>query len=91
MLFNTSFIANGFLESTAISFLSSGFTISVPLFTSGAFEQGQDLSLFLDSGTSTASPAVINKNRTTANAISIAIPPPTTSNNANGLRPLITG
>ena len=69
----------------------SGYFVTVPMFKGGGFEPGQDLSLFLAPATSTETPAVLNKNRITANAIPSALPTITASNNANGLRPLITG
>lgn len=85
------FTADDYLESDIMYSISSGYFVTVPMFKGGAFEPGQDLSLFLAPASSTDDQTVLNKNRTTANAIPSTLPTITASNNANGLRPLITG
>jgi len=85
------FTADDYLESNIMYSILSGYLVTVPMFKTGGFEPGQDLSLFLAPATSSETSAVLNKNRITANAIPSTLPTITISNNANGLRPLITG
>lgn len=85
------FIADGYESSNELDTPASGMFINVPTFGS-PFEVGYNfanLGMF-EPAASASDPAVINKNRTSANVVTSTITINSTEN-AFGLRPLITG
>lgn len=85
------FIADGYESSNELDIPASAMFINVPTFGS-PFEVGYNfanLGMF-EPAASTSDPAVINKNRTSANVVTSTITIESTEN-ALGVRPLITG